>query len=73
MTTNVIHPDGHSSADLIPGAHDATTLTHREPGSIGGRPNGEDIPAVPAEWEDDATRHEHELEGGGAERDRRKR
>src|SRR5262249_7133216 len=30
----VIHPDGHTSADLIPGARDPTTLTHREPGAI---------------------------------------
>src|SRR5262249_48988760 len=35
----VIHPDGHSSTDIIPGEYDRTTLTHREPGAIGGRPN----------------------------------
>jgi hypothetical protein len=69
----VIHPDGHSSAEMIPGEYDASTLMHREPGAIGGRPNGVDIPPVPPEWEDDTTRREHELEGGGAERDRRKR
>ena len=67
----VIHPDGHTSADRIPGERDPTTLTHREPGAIGGRPNGGDIPPTPPEWEDDVTRHEHEREGGGAPRERR--
>jgi hypothetical protein len=61
----VVHPDGHSSAEIIPGAYDPTTLMHREPGAIGGRPNGEDIPPVAPDWEDDVTRREHELEGGG--------
>jgi len=65
MTEKIVHPDGHSSADIIPGAHDATTLTHRQPGSMGGRPNGEDIPAATPDWEDDTTRHDHEMEGGG--------
>jgi hypothetical protein len=69
----VIHPDGHTSADPVPGARDPTTLTHREPGAIGGRPNGADIPPIPPEWEDDSTRHEHELEGGGGERERRQK
>ena len=67
----ILHPDGHSSAEIIPGQYDRTTLMHREPGAIGGRPNGEDIPPAPPDWEDDVTRREHELEGGGAERDRR--
>jgi hypothetical protein len=61
----IVHPDGHTSADLIPGAYDRTTLMHREPGSIGGRPNGEDIPPGQPEWEDEVTRREHQLEGGG--------
>jgi hypothetical protein len=60
----VVHPDGHTSADLIPGARDATTLTHREPGAIGGDPYGADIPLSPPGWEDDETRRQHELEGG---------
>ena len=42
----VIHPDGHTSAELIPGARDPSTLTHREAGSIGGDPYGADIPAT---------------------------
>lgn len=67
----VVHPDGHTSAEPIPGARDATTLTRREPGAIGGRPNGADVPPVPLEWEDEATREEHEREGGGAQRERR--
>ena len=66
----VIHPDGHTSADLIPGARDPSTLTHREPGSMGGDPYGADIPAVAPEWEDGETCREHEREGGGAERER---
>ena len=57
--------------EMIPGEHDATTATHRQPGSIGGRPNGADIPALAPDWEDDATRREHELEGGGETRERR--
>ncbi len=61
----IVHPDGHTSADIIPGQYDRTTLMHREPGAIGGRPNGADIPAAAPDWEDDTTRREHELEGGG--------
>jgi hypothetical protein len=66
----VIHPDGHTSADLIPGARDASTLTHRQPGAIGGDPYGADIPPVPPQWEDPETCREHEREGGGSERER---
>jgi hypothetical protein len=55
---------------LIPGEHDRSTLTHREPGAMGGDPYGADIPPAPPEWEDDETRRQHELEGGGAERER---
>jgi len=66
----VIHPDGHTSADLIPGAYDPSTLTYREPGSIGGDPYGADIPAVAPQWEDGETCREHEWEGGGSLRER---
>jgi len=69
----VIHPDGHTSAELIPGARDPSTLTHREPGAIGGDPYGADIPAVAPEWEDEETCRQHEREGGGAERERQGR
>ena len=65
--TSIIHPDGHTSADRIPGEHDPTTLTHRQPGSIGGRPFGEDNPTQPSEGIDDATRRERQREGGGAD------
>lgn len=61
-----------TSADLIPGARDPSTLTHRQPGAIGGDPYGADIPPTPPDWENDATRREHEIEGGGGERERRK-
>jgi hypothetical protein len=67
----VVHPDGHTSADLIPGARDGSTLTHRQPGAMGGDPHGADIPPAPPDWEDADTRREHEIEGGGAQRERR--
>ena len=66
----VVHPDGHSSAEPIPGERDWSTLTHREPGAIGGNPYGADIPPVSPAWEDLETCREHEREGGGAERER---
>jgi len=69
----VVHPDGHTSAEPIPGAREASTLTHRQPGAIGGDPYGADIPATPPDWEDADTRREHEIEGGGAQRERRAR
>ena len=50
---------------IIPGQRDGSTLTHREPGAIGGDPYGADIPAAPPDWEDDETRRQHEIEGGG--------
>ena len=56
----VVHPDGHTSAERIPGERDPSTLTHREPGSMGGDPYGADIPPVPAQWEDEETCREHE-------------
>jgi len=62
----IVHPDGHTSIEPIPGERDPSTLTHREPGSIGGEPYGADIPAVPPDWEDAETRRQHEIEGGGS-------
>ena len=56
---------------MIPGDRDKTTLTHRQPGAIGGDPYGADIPAAPPQWEDDANRKEHERDGGGAPRERK--
>ena len=69
----IVHPDGHTSAEPIPGAREASTLTHRQPGAIGGDPYGADIPATPPDWEDADTCREHEIEGGGAQRERRDR
>src|ERR1700741_1118060 len=63
----IVHPDGHTSADLIPGARDGSTLTHRQPGAIGGDPYGADIPAAPPPWGAPETCREHEREGGGGE------
>ena len=56
---------------MIPGARDASTLTHREPGAIGGDPYGADVPPALAEWNDEETRREYERDGGGAERERK--
>ena len=51
----------------IPGERDASTLTHRQPGSIGGRFSGADTPASdPTRLLDEDTIHDRELEGGGA-------
>ena len=50
----------------IPGERDATTLTHREPGAIGGQFSGADTPSPDAQsWMDAETAHEHVREGGG--------
>ena len=52
--------------ELIPGERDATTLTHRESGAIGGQFAGADIPAPdPSAWMDARTALEHAREGGG--------
>ena len=64
------HPDGHTSAERIPGERDPSTLTHREPGAMGGDAHGGDVPATPPDWEDAETRREHKREGGGAKRER---
>ena len=53
----------------IPGERDPSNLTSREPGSMGGRFTGEDIPpATHLPWLDEITAHEHEVEGGGEDR-----
>ena len=50
----------------IPGERDPSTLTHREPGAVGGQFAGADIPSpAPAGWLDDRTAREHAREGGG--------
>ena len=55
---------------MIPGKRDETTLTHRQPGAIGGNPYGADIPPGPAQRQDDAATKEYERDGGGAPRER---
>jgi hypothetical protein len=56
----------HHPHEIIPGERDASTLTHREPGAVGGRFAGADVPSPdPHEWLDDDTAREHALEGGG--------
>jgi hypothetical protein len=51
---------------MIPGERDPTTLTHREPGAIGGQFAGADVPSPdPKNWMDERTAHEHTREGGG--------
>jgi hypothetical protein len=55
-----------SPHEPIPGERDASTLTHREPGAIGGQFAGADIPATaPPTWMDKRTATEHAREGGG--------
>jgi len=54
---------------LIPGAYDRTTLTHRQPGSMGGGAFGSNMPSGPSSM-DAATIAERQLEGGGGGRGR---
>ena len=57
---------GPGPHEPIPGEHDATTLTHREPGSMGGAFNGADNRSSdPETVADDQTQREWTLEGGG--------
>ena len=62
MTANV----GESAARrIIPGAYDRTTLTHRQPGSMGGGAFGSGQMANGPSPIDAAMVAERELEGGG--------
>ena len=55
----------HTPHEPIPGERDPGNLTTREPGSVGGRATGEDIPpAKHLSWLDDVTADEHANEGG---------
>jgi hypothetical protein len=56
-------PETDASA-MIPGAREADTLTHREPGAIGGQFNGSDIPATHTSLLDTADAVEAYREGG---------
>lgn len=50
----------------IPGERDSSTLTHAEPGALGGGIAGERTPPSQGPIAiDDALKHELELEGGG--------
>jgi hypothetical protein len=61
----------HAGRLLIPGAYDRTTLTHRQPGSMGGAAFGSESPRGPSSM-DAATIAERELEGGGSVSERRR-
>ena len=61
-------PASHATRadEPIPGEYDATTLTRRAPGAIGGRSSGADTPSPqPGALMDAATTHDRKLEGGG--------
>ena len=65
-------PDDDASATdaasaLIPGAREGDTLTHREPGAIGGEFAGGDIPSAASPWLDEKTLRDRRGEGGGRE------
>jgi len=58
---------------MIPGAYERNTLTHRQPGSMGGSPFGAtDIPTGPRSLSA-ATVADREREGGGGPSQRRRR
>ena len=58
----------------IPGARETDTLTHREPGAIGGQFTGEDVPAPRRQdWLAEDTAVDRALEGGGGSVKRAKR
>ena len=49
----------------IPGERDPGNLTSREPGAVGGRSTGVDIPPTSQlPWLDEVTSNEHAHEGG---------
>jgi len=55
----------HTSDKPIPGERDPGNLTSREPGAVGGRSTGADIPPTSQlPWLDEATANEHAHEGG---------
>jgi hypothetical protein len=64
------HPElvpvpSEASPEPIPGERDATTLTHREAGAVGGRFAGGDTPSPDrSTWLDEPTARERAREGG---------
>ena len=68
----IVGIDDSSRHEPIPGERDEETLTHREPGAIGGAFNGQDNIPAPADGSmDEHTLRDRILEGGGAEAARR--
>ena len=61
MTTDDLPKD--AARRLIPGAYDRTTVTHRQPGSMGGGASGAGIPSGISSM-DAATIAERQSEGG---------
>ena len=62
----VVGMDRDHVHEPIPGEHDATTLTHREPGAVSGAFNGADnVAGDPHAVSDERTRREWIREGGG--------
>ena len=54
------------TGERIPGERDAGTLTHRQPGSMGGRFSGDDAKSsIPEDVMDAATIGDRKREGGG--------
>ena len=68
MSTNV---GDNAGRKIIPGAYDRTTLTHRQPGSMGGGAFGSGQSPNDPGAIDAALVAERELEGGGAVSERR--
>ena len=63
--------DQQSPHEPIPGERDESTLTHRQPGAIGGAFNGEDNVTTDVDTRvDDQVRRELMREGGGADGER---
>ena len=64
--TDTGQPDRAQHGSMIPGERDPSTLTHREPGTMGGQFAGADVPSPdPKNWLDERTAREHTREGGG--------
>ncbi|MGH9253131.1 MAG: hypothetical protein ACRD3C_01020 [Vicinamibacterales bacterium] len=65
--------DAKHALQLIPGAYDRTTLTHRQPGSMGGPSFGSGNVAIGSSSMDAATIADREMEGGGGLSQRRRK
>jgi hypothetical protein len=63
----LVLPTSDGVPEPIPGERDATTLTHREVGAVGGQFSGGDTPSPDrGTWLDAATARERVREGGGS-------